>query len=124
MWMSRYIEDENAELLVTKEVKFRYWGVLNCADSLCIKISPIFCTANANLNPTGPSTPQYRNYPDQGLGTVLMHKVNGMFQERKNSRKRKKNRSCRRSIQIMTVSAALQTSNASVKTSTITPLRI
>ena len=29
----------------------------------CIKISPIFYIANANPNPTGPSTPHYGNYP-------------------------------------------------------------
>ena len=44
-------------------VKFPYWGVLNYADSLCLKISPIFYIANPNPNPEGPSTPQYGNYP-------------------------------------------------------------
>ena len=45
-------------------VKFPYWGALNYADSLCIKISPIFYMANPNPNPTGTGTPQYRNYPE------------------------------------------------------------
>ena len=45
-----------------KRVKFLYWGVLNYADSLCIKISPIFNIANPNPNPAGPDTPQYGNY--------------------------------------------------------------
>ena len=46
-----------------RRVKFPYWGVLNNADSLCIKISPIFYIANPNPNPAGPSTLQYGNYP-------------------------------------------------------------
>ena len=37
-------------------VKFPYWGVLHYADSLCIKISPIYYIANPNPNLTGPST--------------------------------------------------------------------
>ena len=32
-------------------------GRLNYANSLCIKISPIFYIANPNPNPAGPSTP-------------------------------------------------------------------
>ena len=35
----------------------------NYANSLCIRISPIFFMANPNPNPAGPSMPQYRNYP-------------------------------------------------------------
>ena len=44
-------------------VKFPYWGVLNYADSLCIKVSPIFYIANAKPTPVGANTPQYGNYP-------------------------------------------------------------
>ena len=43
-------------------VKFPYWGILNYAEILCIKISPIFYIINPNPNSTGPSTPQYGNY--------------------------------------------------------------
>ena len=46
-------------------VKFPYWGVLNYANNLCIKISPIFYMANPNPNPTGASKPQCRNYPEK-----------------------------------------------------------
>ena len=31
-------------------VKFPYWGILNYAGSLCIKILPIFCIAYPNPN--------------------------------------------------------------------------
>ena len=44
-------------------VKFLYWGILNYADSLCIKISPILYIGNPNPNLTGPSMPQYGSYP-------------------------------------------------------------
>ena len=44
-----------------RSVKFPYWGVLNYADSLCIKLSAIFYIVNPNPNPAGPSTPQYGN---------------------------------------------------------------
>ena len=37
--------------------------VLHYANSLYIKISPIFFIANPNPNTTGPSMPQYGNYP-------------------------------------------------------------
>ena len=52
-------------------VKFPFWGILDYADSLSKKISPIFYTANANPNPAGPSMPQYGNYPE--IIYVLVH---------------------------------------------------
>ena len=55
--------DDAVRYAVSGRVKFPYWGVLNYADSLCIKISPIFYIANPNPNPTGPTTAQYGNDP-------------------------------------------------------------
>ena len=37
---------------MSQTVKFPYWGVLNYADSLWIKISPIFYIANPKPNPS------------------------------------------------------------------------
>ena len=54
-------------------VKFPYWGVLNHVDTLCIKISPILYIANPNPNPTGPSTPQYGNYPQISPPLLFMY---------------------------------------------------
>ena len=50
-------------VLQKDSAKFPYWGLFNYSDSLYIKISPIFYIANPNRDPTGPSTPQYENYP-------------------------------------------------------------
>ena len=58
----RFKVEYNATVSTFKKlVKLPCWGVLNHADSLCIKISPIFYIAYPN--PTAPSTPQYGNYP-------------------------------------------------------------
>ena len=54
-------------------VKCPYWGVLNYADNLWIKISPIFYIANANPNPAGPCTPQHGNYPKISMERKLVN---------------------------------------------------
>ena len=67
---------QNLNRLYTKTfvVKISYWCVLNYADSLCIKISPIFYIAQANPNPAGPSMPQYGNYPKfLSMGKIFIH---------------------------------------------------
>ena len=44
---------------------FRIGAYLIMHYSLCLKILPILYIANPNPNPTGPSTPQYGNYPEK-----------------------------------------------------------